>query len=165
MTVLIYRDLEFNKRLNQLCKAGGKGSQIAKRVEQIMRRAAGTDPMRPAGFGSLTKHGEARINKCRKLNLGAGYRLIYFVDASACILLFVGTHDECDRWLKHNTGFEVLEDDTKFKAICITDEAQESTEYPGTSAVVETDSEELMITDIDDRALRRIFCGLSGEKM
>lgn len=164
MTVLIYRDLEFNKRLNELCKAGGKGSQIAKRVEQIMLRAARNDPMRHAGFGRLTKYGEARINKCRKLNLGSGYRLIYLADASACILLFVGTHDECDRWLKHNTGFEVLEDDTKFKSICITDEARESTEYPETSAVVETDSEELMMPEIDDRTLRRIFCGLSGEK-
>jgi hypothetical protein len=76
MTVFNYRELEFKKRLHQLPKAGGKGSQIAERVDQIIQHAAGKHPIRREKFGRITKYVEARIDKYKKLDMEGGYKAI-----------------------------------------------------------------------------------------
>ncbi|MCM2359090.1 MAG: hypothetical protein NDI77_13140, partial [Geobacteraceae bacterium] len=41
---------------------------------------------------------------CFKYDLGNGYRIIAVRDEDALILLYIGSHDDCDRWLEHNRG-------------------------------------------------------------
>jgi mRNA-degrading endonuclease RelE of RelBE toxin-antitoxin system len=163
MDVLIYRETQFRKRLRQLYKAGGKKSQVAERVDTIIERLCRRSS-NPEVHGKLTQYGEARVEKCRKLNLGSGYRLLYSVDRSRFLFLFVGTHDECDRWLTHNTGFEVLDEGNLSKVAPHPEEDPEpSAESHSTEE--EMDYEGMLMKKLDDRTLRRIFCGLSGEKV
>jgi len=164
MQVFIYREWEFNKRVNQLHKAGGKAAQAARRVERIIQQLVGCDPMKPEEAAKLTRYGEARIDKCRKLDLGSGYRLIYLKDRSIYVFLFVGTHDECDRWLKRNVGFEALTGESKCEPIPEAKEVQQELKTLESSAWVESDDHNTLEEELDDRTLRRIFCGLSGEK-
>lgn len=96
----------------------------------------------PEAIARLTKRGEGRIDKCRKLDLGGGYRLIYFVDGAVCILPYIAAHDECDRWLKRNTGFEVIADDARCKAISNTNEDWEYIKSQERLPVHEDDDEE-----------------------
>lgn len=163
MVAFIYRENQFRKRWSELSRAGGKQSQVAGKVERIMervcRQSADSDVQ-----GKLTKYGEARVEKCRKLNLGSGYRLLYMVGRSRFLFLFVGTHDECDRWLTHNTGFEVLDEGNLSKVASHPEENPESSTEGG-PVEDEIDHEEMLMKKLDDRTLRRIFCGLSGEKV
>lgn len=112
----------------------------------------------------MTGHGEARVEKCRKLNLGAGYRLLYLEDRDRYIFLSVGTHDECDRWLRHNVGFEAYEDDG-FSQVVYCPGGDPKLTGEGPSPDDENEYEMDLMKRIDDKILRRVFCGLCGEKV
>jgi len=66
------------------------------------RGGAGGDP-----FVSLrrTHHGENRIKHCVKYDLEDHFRLVTVQTASFCILVYCGSHEDCDRWLDRNRGF------------------------------------------------------------
>lgn len=51
---------------------------------------------------NFTRNGEDRIKGCRKVDLGGGYRLGTLKQGKDLYLLFVGTHDECGRWVENN---------------------------------------------------------------
>jgi superfamily I DNA/RNA helicase len=52
----------------------------------------------------VTHHGESRIPHCVKYDLGNGYRLVTVEHEGQRHLLFVGTHDETDRWVDNHVG-------------------------------------------------------------
>ena len=54
-------------------------------------------------IGSFTKYGEKRIKNCRKYDLGCGYRLITVERGETVFVSFMGTHDNCQRWLENNS--------------------------------------------------------------
>jgi hypothetical protein len=165
MQVLIYQRAQFEKRLRQFQKAGGKGAQTARRVEGIVRQLCGKECRRPEETAKLTRYGEARIDKCRKLDLGGGYRLIYLKDGSIYVFLFVGTHDACDRWLRRNTGFDAFIEETKYQQIGEVKEDRKGLKPLEASADGAYGDGETLEEELDDRTLRRIFCGLTGERI
>lgn len=60
---------------------------------------------RSADFGRMTQHGESRIRHCIKYDLGGGYRLVTVRPKDTVfLLLFVGSHDDAERWLDANRG-------------------------------------------------------------
>lgn len=75
----------------------------AKAVRIIDHLASGTVRHRVEAVGSLTKSGEKRIRNCRKYDLGCGYRLITLQRGGNAYVPFLGTHDECQRWLARNS--------------------------------------------------------------
>ena len=67
MAVVIHLEPQLQKCLNKLYKAGGRAALAAERVETIITTLASRDDMRPAQVNKLTRHGEARIDKCKNL--------------------------------------------------------------------------------------------------
>lgn len=116
MNLLIYRDPKFEEALESLRKEGGKGLFAVKKVEEIIKRL-NSQGNRIHRAGKLTKRGEHRIRYCRKYDLCSGYRLITIQNKNYLILAYIGSHDDCDRWLERNKRlkYDVLEIEPEFK--------------------------------------------------
>ncbi|HTG82441.1 MAG TPA: hypothetical protein VL949_10890 [Geobacteraceae bacterium] len=108
--VIVYRDNQFEKCLEQLKRAGGTGTQAARRTEALIEELAQSDGRTAPETCRLTRHGEARIRKCRKYDLGDGYRLVCIRRGHHLVLLYAGSHDDCDRWLERNRGLRPVID-------------------------------------------------------
>ncbi len=93
---------DFRRSLMKMNSFGGKPKKAAKEVLALLGEIGHTDdPFK--GFKKTNK-GESRINKCIKYDLIGYARLITIFDAGVCLLCYVGTHDNCDAWLKKNQG-------------------------------------------------------------
>ena len=68
----------------------------------ILARLASHERRHPDTVHKRIRHGEARIEKCKKFDLVGGYRLVYIREAQQYYFLFAGTHDDCDHWLTHH---------------------------------------------------------------
>ena len=55
-----------------------------------------------------TKYGEKRIKNCRKYDLGCGYLLITLQRCKTVFIPFLGSHDECQRWLENNSRLKAF---------------------------------------------------------
>jgi len=53
---------------------------------------------------SFTCNGEYRIKNCKKIDLIGAYRLVMINKDNRFILLYIGSHDECFRWIERNKG-------------------------------------------------------------
>jgi hypothetical protein len=60
---------------------------------------------------SVTHHGESRLPHCVKYDLQGRARLVVVRNNGVCILLFVGTHSDVDRWLDRNKGLDFIATD------------------------------------------------------
>ncbi len=159
MIFSLYLDPKFTKTLNELRKQGGISSIVAKKADDLIRRLLLRGRDCSTETGKLTKNGELRIRKCKKYDMGNGYRLICLRKASRLILLYIGTHDECTRWLERNKGLEydlnnAVENPLVTKQISLEAEPQIKKTDPA------DEYEERLISQIDDRMLRKIFSGL-----
>ena len=70
-----------------------------------MTRLASGDSQTLEMQNRRTRHGELRIGGCRKYDLGGGYRLVCIKHEGHLVAAFVGSHDDCDRWIENNRGF------------------------------------------------------------
>ncbi len=77
----------------------------AKKADAIIQ--ALLNGKRPARAGKLTRHGDARIKKCLKYDLGQGYRLVCVKNGRDLYVLFSGSHDSCDTWLDKNRNLKL----------------------------------------------------------
>ena len=163
MAVVIHRELQLQKCLNKLYKAGGRAALAAERVETIIATTASHDGIRPAQINKLTRHGEARIDKCKKFDLVGGYRLVYVREEDHYFFLFAGTHDDCDRWLNNHRNLkpEIGDENTPL----IASQTANVTPAP-VQGITEhdVDYDDLLMKNIDEKMLRRIFRGLCGEE-
>ncbi len=114
-------------------------------------------------IGKVTRHGELRIKKCIKYDLGSGYRLVCVKQGYQLVLLYVGTHDDCDRWLNSNRGIHPLIDKESHK-ISSVQEIVSEVPLPQEEPEPEIDYDELLLGQLDDRSLRWVFRGLCGKK-
>jgi hypothetical protein len=159
MILSLYLDPKFTKTLNELRKQGGISFIVAKKADDLIKRLLLRGRDCSYEIGKLTKNGELRIRKCKKYDLGNGYRLICLRKASHLILLNIGTHDECTRWIERNRGLEYDLNNASgnpllTKQILLEEEPQIKKIDPA------DEYEERLISRIDDRMLRKIFSGL-----
>ena len=110
--------------------------------------------------GWLSKRKDMRIKNMFKFNLGKGYRLVSIKEQDTLYILFVGNHDQCDRWLdKHRKkkfhkipmplniyGVSNLHKNIPQRRV-YPDRNNDDTEY---------------LPDITQEDLRKVFCGLIG---
>jgi superfamily I DNA/RNA helicase len=92
---------EFDKSLNVAFLGGGQRQKIAIKAKAILGSLGEADPFKgiPA-----TNHGETRIRKCVKYDLGGGWRLITQQTDKTCGFLFIGDHADADHWLDGHRG-------------------------------------------------------------
>jgi hypothetical protein len=158
MILSLYLDPKFIKTLNELRKQGGISFIVAKKADDLIKRLLLRGRDCSHEIGKLTKNGELRIKKCKKYDLGHGYRLICLSQASHLVLLYIGTHDECTRWIERNKGLEYELDNTGENRLPTKISLEAEPQIKKTDPTDEY--EERLISQIDDRMLRNIFSGL-----
>jgi hypothetical protein len=166
LSVFIHRKSQFDKCLHKLRQAGGRSAYAAERAEAIIATLAFT-PSMPEQVHRLTKFGERRIDGCKKYDLGAGYRLVYVKEADHYVFLFVGTHDDCDRWLTNNKYLNELQLDSPkddARRVCRATGVDDAV-APSTEPEFEDDMDydDILMQKIDEPTLRRVFRGLCGD--
>ncbi len=162
MIRFIYVDPKIEKKMGVLRKSGAPAAKAADRAEEII------DDLRTYGAvidetkNVLTKHGELRIEHCKKYDLGSGYRLVTIKQGENLFLTQIGSHDECNQWIENNRSCspEIFGD--KYEMFPVEENLTESMDEKDGS-VQESLCEETWETEIDEKYLRRIFCGITGE--
>lgn len=93
---------DFEKTLHNAMLRGGQGQNASVKVRAILGSLDKPDPF--AKVVTTTNHGENRIPNCVKYDLGGGWRLVTVQHERTCGFLFMGNHDDTDRWLDVNRG-------------------------------------------------------------
>ena len=152
---------EFTKRMDILRRSGKKAVIAATKAEVIIQRMQ-SGKVRPRRAGSVTKHGEARIKGIIKYDLGSGYRLVTYKQGDTCYLLYIGTHDECHRWIENNREFDIRLVEGRCTVLPVQRQEEETDRCGFDSADLETMAEDDFdpLQDIGERDLRIIFNGL-----
>jgi hypothetical protein len=159
MVCYVHRDPKFENYLNILREKGGTALSAAKKAEEIIQRILMKGRENSLKVGRLTKKGELRIKCGIKYDLGNGYRLICAKKGAHLILLYIGSHDDCDRWLEHNKGLQFEIDDNGDNKLATKNIPSIECKSLSTNDPVDEYEEQLM-KRIDDKVLRSIFCGL-----
>jgi len=158
----IHRTAQFERSLDDLRKKGGTAETAAKKALDFINTVTGSDGQKVREKYSFTRHGEARIRNCRKVDLGCGYRLVCLLKDGQLVLLYAGSHDECSRWLMRNRRMNY-----EFNEVAKTVPARERTPVkealPASTGegnqIIKNYEEELM-SQIDDAVLRKVFSGI-----
>ena len=163
MIRFVHCDPKVDKRLEALEKEGKKAASAARKAREIIDRMVQSRGPSLAHFGGLTRHGELRIPNCQKYDLGAGYRMVCISNDAHLFVMAIGTHDECHRWIENNRGLAPEPELFRFETRVVknrTDNVPTSAE----KAPPEPAEKEYALPEgIDDRDLRKVFCGLTGE--
>lgn len=161
MVGVMHRSPQLQKCLNKLRKAGGRGALAAERVELILATLMTQAGLRPDEVHKLTRHGEARIERCKKFDLVGGYRLVYIQEGRHYYFLYAGTHDDCDRWLTNNRNLklEALTESTPEERPASVDVTPVRTPE---DVACDLDYDAIVFKDLDEHILRRVFRGLCG---
>lgn len=116
---------------------------------------------------SFTWNGEYRIKNCKKIDLAGAYRLVLIQKDHYFVLLYVGSHDDCLRWIERNKGITYeVEQATQVVKIS-RDSIQRDDSLP--KDVLEEKRyvkkcEEKLRKQLDDNILCKIFSGLCKNK-
>ncbi len=148
-------------RLNGLKKSGKAGMALAQKATRVIEGlASGAARRRLNTVGSLTKFGEKRIKKCRKFDLGCGFRLITLLQGDRVFILFLGAHDECQRWLDNNSRLkEVSTDSNALFEACPSNHPSDHSGNNNHEDIRQDFAEEAKL-EIGDQDMRRVFRGL-----
>lgn len=97
---------EFMESVYRLYRQNGVYKKVAETALSIWAKAHNTDVFQQKDVfeRAKTHYGENRLRHCRKYNLSKGCRLVTAFDQDTLIFLFLGMHEECDRWLDNNRG-------------------------------------------------------------
>ncbi len=146
------------RRIKSLEQSDKAGKIIAKKAVSIIeniKSGAITDHLEQKGM--FTKYGEKRIKYCRKYDFGCGYRLITLQKGSTILVPFLGTHDECHRWLETNNKSKHIAAGNG-TLVSVPYERQEEEDIP-CDEIPELCMDETPL-DINEQDLRIVFRGL-----
>lgn len=155
----VHISVKVERRIEDLKNDGKAGRAVARRaaviIEGLTSKAVGSYL---DAAGAYTRHGEKRIRNCRKYDLSCGYRLVTLQRGVKLFVLFLGTHDECQRWLKNHSRLKEVTAGNG-EVFQILPESQLPANPAGTDSADSCGDaeEELQLSDQD---LRRVFCGL-----
>lgn len=156
----VYFDSRFERCMEALRGAGGESARVAVRAELVIASLAA------AGKGGVSRpvrrsrNGERRIAGCFKYDLGNGYRIVAVRDEDALILLYIGSHDDCDRWLEHNRGLRPELDAEQVPVSPVDRQGEPSSREPDYGPVDDYDAG--LTERLSERDLRLLFSGLCG---
>lgn len=152
----VYRDPKFDKQIDSLKKASKKAAIAAKKAEEIINKI--TNGIIPEQAGALTRYGEYRLYNGMKFDLGSGYRLITSKQEDQLFILFIGNHDESNRWLENNKHWRP--DFIAKKGTYLSVETVKSEPAENSSEDLETEEPDDFLDHIDEKYLRLIFHAL-----
>ena len=155
----IYLDSRIQKRLELLRRSDKKAALAAGKVEEIITRLQSGEDL-PAQAGSVTKHGELRIKGVMKYDLGSGYRLVALQQDGRFFLLFVGSHDDCNRWIENNRELSMDQLEQRCAALPVQTGRLNEDMACETAQFMMDDYDDDPLDRVSEQDLRRIFCGL-----
>ena len=100
----LYQYKPFQKQVTRLTRAGGDADMAHREVVAAINNWRHRLPVTLA----RTKNGESRIPHAIKYDLHAGYRLVTVEHENARVLIFVGSHDDAERWLDSHRGAQFV---------------------------------------------------------
>ncbi len=101
MAAIIYDPVQLSKKME---RSGGKARIAAGQARDFIQELANRDFLDQKLSCKLTKSGDARIENCYKFNLVSGHRLVFIRKGSWFVIMFLGTHNETDNWVRNNNG-------------------------------------------------------------
>ena len=147
-------------RIAALEKAGKSGKTLAQKATRIIDSLASGEVRNPMdAVENYTKYGEKRIKNCRKYDLGCGYRLITLQRGETVFIPFLGSHDECQRWLKINNRLKEF-NTGKGDTIHIKEGKSSPTNLLGIENMDANEDEDSFLQNLTDKDLRTVFSGL-----
>jgi hypothetical protein len=149
-------------QIESLRKAGTMGVLLAGKAEAIiMRLKSGEAWQADLKIAPRTAHGEKRIRKCVKYDLGWGFRLITLLRNDVLCICYLGPHDQCDRWLADNSRIKEVDFGRGSRYRVIPRRLKEESPYFENEKTAEAlDDLDKRLRELPDQSLRRIFCGL-----
>lgn len=134
----------------------------AKKVDEFISCLANDRDDKARKKFSFTWNGEYRIKNCKKIDLVGAYRLVLIKKDNCLVLLYVGSHDDCFRWLERNKGL-AYEIDNSVNVVKISRELPEQ-DYDLPPDVLEERNfsehhEEKFMRQLDENTLLKIFPG------
>ena len=150
------------ERIADLRKAGTAGVLLAEKAEAIISRLKSGEPRQSdRRIAPRTAHGEKRIRKCVKYDLGWGFRLITLLRNDVLCICYLGPHDQCDRWLADNSRLKEVDFGRSTLYQVATQKLREGSPYFANENLSEAlDDLDQRLRELSDQSLRRIFCGL-----
>jgi hypothetical protein len=155
----IYMDPKIGKRLELLRRSGKKAALAAGETEEIIARLQNGGDL-PTQAGTVTKHGELRIKGVMKYDLGSGYRLVALKQDGLFFLLFVGSHDDCHRWIENNRELSIEQCVQRCTVLPIQNAGSNARMSDETLQIPLDDEDDNPLDRASEQDLRRIFCGL-----
>jgi hypothetical protein len=160
----IYRDPLFDRTREELRSKGGYAAVAAGKADAFISVLGGNAAAGDRDKFRFTRKGEYRIKNCRKVDLGCGYRIVCIQKDQRLVLLYIGTHDDCFRWIdRHRTAEYDLESVAENAWIDI---GGARSAEPATHKKVSEDDrfaeeyETSLMGQLDDAVLRKVFSGL-----
>jgi hypothetical protein len=157
MLQCIHLDPKIDKYLDQLRRSDKKAALAAAKAKEIISRlqSGGVIPTR---VGTVTKHGELRIKGVMKYDLGSGYRLVTYKQGDCFFLLYVGSHDDCHRWIENNR--ELTTEQIRERCIMIPIHPAENEAHANHEPECIEEVEFDRLANLTERDLRQVFRGL-----
>jgi hypothetical protein len=155
----IYMDPKINKRLELLRRSGKKAALAADKTDEIIARLQSGGDL-PIMAGTVTKHGEVRIKGVMKYDLGSGYRLVSLKQEERLFLLFVGSHDDCHRWIENNRELSIEQIEQRCNLLPVRVDTMDSGLNDETAQMLMDTENDNPLDRVSEQDLRRIFCGL-----
>ena len=94
---------EFTNSLRKLYRSGGKSKRVFNKVRTLLERISKGEQNPFSGFNTINCS-EQKIKNLLVYDAYDNYRLLTAVYGKNTIFLFVGTHEDVDKWLKKNSG-------------------------------------------------------------
>lgn len=102
--VTYFEKKHFSKALQDAFLRGGEHRKKYEKVKRVLDRLGTATPFEGL---PVTNNGESRIKHCVKYNLGDGWRLITRQDNKTCTFVFMGDHEDCEKWLNSHRGEDI----------------------------------------------------------
>lgn len=159
MASIVHVHAKVEKTLAQMATQDNAPKIAAQRARDIIKALISGVRITKAGRLSLKK--DTRIRNLYKFNLGKGFRLVSIKENDAIYLMFVGTHDHCDRWLDANSKKTPHREPIPTSTYRIAKKAKPKRKT--TRQVPAVDFEDMdRLPEPSQEDLRRVFCGLVG---
>jgi hypothetical protein len=158
----VHRTAAFERNLKALHRKGGTASMAAAKAEAAIRQIVGIKEEYLRRQFRLTRCGEYRIKHCGKYDLSCGYRLVFVRRKGHIAFLYVGSHDDCVRWIDRNRRlvFDAAASQASQIAGCRLTEDSSIFDKDDADA---DEYEALLMSRLSDMTLRKIFSGFAEQ--
>ncbi|MGB5686243.1 MAG: hypothetical protein WBM35_10545 [Candidatus Electrothrix sp.] len=162
----IHQTRNLVKQFEAMRKGGKKERDILLRAETIMTRLQ-DNPLDEKAECRRTYNGEVRLKDCRKYSLSCGFRLIGLKREDRLIFTYIGSHDDCQRWIENNRScldeIESVPLSSDFVGKSTGPDSDNGALHQATHYFSEDEYEVQLMEQVDEHLLREVFPAFARE--